>query len=289
MSLISKRSLKIILCFVILSTLNCFTATRTLYQPYGKTGGYSEKSIDNEMMVARFNGNAFTNTQDAANFSIFRAIEICKQKEFRLARMYQTNDLTSSKTVLKSATNTYTSPTSFSATANSNSYGATTNTNVTGGVHGGNKYGNSSSWEETYHYPTFDTVFSCTNQTFRLGFQLKSISADDMKQFVKDFLGAVQIIAVTDESPSKDIVKVGDIVTKINGDRVFSEIQFIKSANKAADKNKILLTLIRDGTTITVVGKSNETTAEDERKANEFILASCKIPELKQRPICLSR
>lgn len=283
---------------IIGSLLTGCATTRTKYGPMTDSGGYSEKKIDEKLYVTRFAGNAYTHQNDASLFSLFRAVEICKDNGFKIARVYGTQDLSTSKTVQRTSNYSYQQPTYFNGTANSNTnynyygggYGqANRNTNIYGTVSGGNTYGGSQSWEETYNFPTYDTVFSCTNQAYMLRVQLKAISADDMKPFVKDLMGAVQITSLTDDSPNKDILQPGDMVVRVNGARVQNDAQFISAVDSTKDKNKIPLAIIRDGKQLNISARSLDGTPMIQSETDKIIAAACSVPEVKKRPICEAR
>ncbi len=289
--------LKMISLILLAAWVSGCATGRTKYDPYTSSGGYSEANVDEKIMVARFAGNAFTNKGDAAKLSNFRATEICYEKGYKALRIYDIKDLSSSQIVQKTSSYNSQQPTYFSgsgtANTNINTYGgsgfANTNSNFSGSTSGGGSQGGSTSWQETYHYPTFDTVFSCTNQAYMLKFKPKEISADDMKPFVKDLMGAVQVEEVMDGSPNKGILDNGDFIIKVNGSRVKNKAQMMSAIDSSKDKEKIALTVVRDGQVKTVSAIAIDGTSIIIQETEKLATQACTLPEVKKRPICAER
>ncbi|CAN5416792.1 hypothetical protein BH10BDE1_BH10BDE1_27910 [soil metagenome] len=279
-------------------TLTSGCVTRTAYQPMNESGGYSDAKLDERVSVARFAGNAHTHKDDAALFSQFRAIEICRERGFQIARFFDVRDLTTSQDVQRSSTVNNTAPTHFNGTANSNTNlnstgngfaNANTQTNIYGTFTGGQTSSSSRTWTETYVFPTFDTTFACSNGTFITKIKLKPISSDEMKPFVKDLLGAVQVEEFIDGSPNREVLKVGDLITKVNGERLTSLVQFSSMVDAAKDKSKLIVSLVREGKAIAIKLKAVDATLYFAEEAEKLIRSACTVPEVKKRPICASR
>lgn len=270
-------------------------ATRTKYQPQGESGGYSEARVDSNVMVARFSGNAYTHKNDAQIFSQFRAIEICREQGYKVARPMGQEDKTSSKTVQKTSNYTYQNPTYFNGTANTNTnynyYGGNTlysnsNTNVNGTITGGDTYGGSQTWNETYVFPTIDTYFSCANEINLAGLEMKVLTPEEVKDLAKDKLGGVQVMKHGDDSPNKDIFQVGDIVLKVDNKRVLTVLDFGKMINESKDKNAIPASIVREGVPKNIKFKAVDKTSDFEEMNNQVVRTACTVQEVKSRPIC---
>lgn len=281
--------MKQLLVIIALSTSivgGCATTSRTKYGPADQSGGYSEQQVDGNLSVARFAGNAYTHPEDAKIYSQFRALEVCKERGYSLMFLYTTIDRSSSQTVQRS----YTAPTYFSGNANSttnaNVYGnwgqANTNTNLNGQTYGGG----TTTWDETYHYPTFDSVFSCSNKFYRTNVKLRDISAEDMKPFVKDLMGAVQVVEVPENSPNHEILKPGDFIIKVNGSRVQTQPQYVGEINSSKSKEIVAMTVVRDGKQKTIKANAYDGTDEVKALGEKLAAAVCGNPELKERPAC---
>lgn len=277
--------------FVLLSA--CATQMRTTYAPQGERGGYSDAQVNSNLRVARFAGNAYTHPSDAELFSVFRAVEVCSNQPLAFPRLYGTFNRSTQQTVQRSSSYNYQAPTYFSGNANSNTqynaFGSNTQTNLYGQATGGQVYGGQTSWNETLNYPVFDTLYSCVTKTFRANLGLEQLTADKAEEFVKDRLGALVVKEVLAESPNKGIVKVGDIITKVNGERVEGLPQFSAQIDNAKNPSAPIFTLVREGKTITVHGKAIDSSDEFRRVANEVSGRACAAAELKKQAFCANR
>ena len=286
------------LIIVTLAFLMSACATRTLYKPHGESGGYSEAPVKDNIYVARFTGNAYTHAKDAQAFVQFRALEVCQEQGYKVTKFTKIEDKTTSQTVQKSSSYNYQQPTYFSGTANTNtnysynggnSLNAKSNTHLNGTAYGGNAYGGTTTWNETYNYPTFDAHFSCHNDVHLAGVELKSLAAEEIKEFAKDKLGALQVIKITDESPNQDIFQVGDILLKVNNSRVIEITQMSKAIDLAKDKNNISANIVREGKPMVLQFKTKDFTAMIKQMNMEIARNVCSVQEIKNRPICSGR
>jgi S1-C subfamily serine protease len=115
---------------------------------------------------------------------------------------------------------------------------------------------------------------------------MKAVSAEDLKSLVKDLMGGVQVTGFISMSPNKDVLRVGDIITTIDGQRVQSLSAITIAIDSAKDKDHISLRIIRDGASQTVQVKALDVSNEAEGQSQQFITQACTVPEIKQRPIC---
>lgn len=258
-------------------------------------GGYTDKKVSNDLMITRFGGNAYTSPQTAVMFSQFRAIEICKESGFKVARILTTTNQSKSRTVQRSSSNTTNSPTYVSGNASSNTnyndYGngmgqATRNTNLNGTVYGGNQNTQQTSWNETYRFPIFDTTFKCANQVYMTKIKVKNISVDDMRPLVKDLMGAVQLIEFMEASPNREVLAIGDIITKVDSVRIRDMSQFTAAIEGSKDKGNITLSIFRDGNLMTVHATATDATQVIESLNETTVNSACSEPDLRKRSIC---
>jgi hypothetical protein len=255
--------------------------SRTKYHPLDESGGYSEAPVNDRVLKTRFAGNAYTGSRDALLLSQFRAIEICKDKGFVTANILWSEDLSTAKTVQRTSNNTYLAPMQYQGSANC--YGGSCN--GTGTLTGGGESSNSSTWNETYHYPTFDTYFACANEIYKAKVTITALTADAVKPYVKDLMGALQIHDMPENSPNRGILQVGDIVVKVDGNRTESKDQFSSAIALAKNKDSIPIQLIRDGEPQTVIAKAVDNTSDSVQAVNSFLSQMCK-DELAERSIC---
>ncbi len=93
-------------------------ATRTQYKPHGQSGGYSETKIKDNIYMSRFSGNAYTHADDAKAFAQFRAIEVCRDLDFKVTKILSIDNKTTSQSVQKSSSYNYQQPTNFIGNSN---------------------------------------------------------------------------------------------------------------------------------------------------------------------------
>lgn len=282
----------IIACVTVVLS-GCATG-RTQYHVADTTGGYSDLRADDKVLVARFSGNAHTSSQDAMYLSEFRAIESCKEQGFPVARIIGTKNHSTSTTVQKSSTQTYKSPTYVKGSGNaSTTYNrmgnfaeADTNANFSGNVSGGNQNTESRTWNETYHFPVSDTFYMCANRVYQTKVLLGPVTPDDMKPYMKDLLGGVQITSIGDGSPNRGILEVGDILIKLNGQRIQNLPQFSHEIDNAEDKDQIPALVVHNGKAKKVSIKAVETTEQLLQAGNQIVATACAQLDVKVRPIC---
>ena len=265
-------------------SMNPPKVARSLYQPQdGTNGGYSEARIDDKVMVTRFAGNGNTHRDDASAFSQFRALELCKEQGFRITRILSSKDLSTSQTVQRTSNFNF-----GNANASVNGFGQPFPSAYYSGT--ANQVGVSNTWNQTFNYPTFDTFFSCKNQAYLAKLNLKEISAEDAKPFVKDLMGVVQIQDFIEGSPNRDILRIGDFILRINGERIRTLAEGMNAIDGAKDKDQIKFLIVRDGKLLTVNAKAVDGTTMLEESAKKFLATVCSnVLELKNRSICLSQ
>jgi len=271
--------------FAGLISLTLFTgcATRSKYAPNlsdGK-GGYNDWTVEGDVQASRFAGNSKTASSDAQKLAIFRAIENCYEKGFKLPVLFTIKDESRSSTVTKSASYSWQNPTYVTGTT----YGNTFNGTATGG----NSSTTGQVWTETYIAPSFDAYYICRNQVFQTRVIVKDVPADLIKDSVKDLVGGVQIDEVNENSPNKGVLQVGDIVLKINGNRIKSGTQMSLEVASAPEKAKIRFDILRDGRQKTIFVKAIDGTEQIMADFEKVIQKACTLSEIQSRPICKSR
>lgn len=260
-------------------------ATRTLYQPQDNSGGFVDGTLEKDIKVSRFSGNAYTAKNDAKRFSEFRAIEVCHERGYKVAKLIETYDNSQNKNVQRTSYYQNQNPTYVNATANT----INGNTNIYGTVTGGERYGGSRSWNETYTFPVFDTYFTCINENYVLDTNVQNISAEDIKEFTKDKLGGVQVMDIAESSPNISILKVGDIILNIEESRVLNTIELSKAVNEAKNKTAIKAKIVRNGIHKNINLTAYENTESIMKSNAQLINMACTIPEVQTRSICESR
>lgn len=297
--------MKIVLMMVLGSLLGACATTdtanttdlRTLYAPHNQSGGYSDGSLTNGILVSRFVGNAYTHKNYVEMFSQFRAVEICKEQGFEYVYPLHQEDVTTSRTTQRTLNYQNQAPALITGSANAhtnyNYYGGNTlyssgNTNLNGIIIGGGAQGGSSSWEETHTYPALDFYFSCANNSsyYKIGITSKTLRGEEIKEYTKDKLGGVQVIGIGDDSPNKDLLQVGDIILKVDSNRVLNEIDLAKYVRNARSKTEIPFAIVREGKGKIVIAKTIDRARKLEEAQNQVISTACKVPEIESRPVC---
>ncbi|MFN8370999.1 MAG: PDZ domain-containing protein [Bacteriovoracaceae bacterium] len=223
----------IIQLLLLVGLLNSCGHQQTNYHPLNKAGGYSDKFIFGDYLgYSQFNGNAYTKKSRSETFSNLRAIDVCYQNNYKLSYFIGTVNLTTEKTVTKSS--------SYSNVSPGQTYKGMVLTPAT--ISSGTEI-----WDETYTFPTYATFFLCGNEIYILDIEVKAISIDDMKPFVKDLMGAVQITTIIENSPNSKSLSVGDIITKINGKRIQNILDMLNVVHNSKDKNRINVEIFREG------------------------------------------
>lgn len=264
--------------------VGCASKSRTQYDVDGHYGGFSDGKIEGNIRYALFRGNAYTHADDAKNFAILRSIEVCENIKKKLSYTIDLQDLTSSSTHQRSSGVALNSQRNFNGTITPNGFGGFNNSGV---VSPNTNVLNSTTWNETYTYPSFRIIFQCTDREFRVGIDMEDVSAEQMKPYVKDLLGAVQIIEVLGDSPNKDIIDVGDLIIKINSKRVFSSKSVMLKIQEAGVKGKLEIEIIRDGKSKKLTAKVVDISNERASKKEAFLRNVCStVPEIGSREIC---
>jgi hypothetical protein len=264
---------------------SCATPSRTKYgKGVSEAEGFSDYVINENFYVSRFAGNAHTHKNDAMLFSHFRAVDKCRELGFMYARIWETRDLTTSKTVTRSSSSSYSTP--------QNVYGQFTNAPLGGGVNfngsvsNGMTFADTDTWNETYHYPSFDSVYSCVNGLWAARIRLKDLSAEEMKPYVSDFMGAQLVEEVMEGSPNNTILFPGDVILKINKIRVQSIQNFNIHLTNYKNKSKIPIEILRDGKRLSLNIKAVNSGSILVESNGEILKAACSVPEIATHPIC---
>jgi hypothetical protein len=111
----------------------------------------------------------------------------------------------------------------------------------------GNQFSDSTARTEIYRYPAFAVYFICANSAPMLLVKPKPLSAEDMKPFVKDLLGAMQVVDFFPESPSKDVFQIGDMIIKIGSSRITNQVQMFRALEEVGIRKTVPVTIVREG------------------------------------------
>jgi hypothetical protein len=252
---------------VLFILLGCASNKPTPYQKEKKKEGYQEKTFE-DLNVTTFKGNSHTKREQAQLYAQFRAIEICRESEKKLANIIDVFDKTVEKNYIRST---------GSGWAPSYSYfgGYPYYSRYSGiGIGVGYNTMSTNSWNEKLFYPIIEVYYTCSDQVFRPQLIFKEISADQVKHLVKDIKGAIQVERIAETSPNKNAVELGDIILKANGKRIEKVYELISLFNK--DSREISVLLLREGEKVVSKIKSTDITAEVKKTESEIIRTTCR-------------
>jgi hypothetical protein len=234
--------------------------------------GYSDKVIDNNLKVSTFQGNASTKKETAELYAKFHAIEICHQLGKTYTHILRVKDNSFTKNI-----------TQTTAVGPSYYYGMSP-------YYGGYAYGpglgmsygatSTTTRNETYNYPLFDVYFECVDKPMDPRISFNPLSVSQMKDLVKDVMGAVQVNEVLKDSPNLGKIQSGDIVIKGGGVRV-ETVQALYQAFKNSNPNNFKLEFFRDGIKKEVTVKSLDVTELVAYAQEQIIKDACQKEGIK--------
>lgn len=275
--------------FLILGSIallaGCATEERTQYGPNDSPeGGYSEENVTDHVARARFTANANTTVRLARLLSAFRAQEICDDEGFKFARIVGERNHSTSKTVRKTASYGYTSQ----VNSTGNVYVNGNNATLYSQSNGGDTFGSSTSWNETYTYPVYDTFFRCANEVRVIQAQLRIVPGEEIKDYAKDLLAAPQVTDMPDNSVNKGRIQVGDIILKVDNKRTTNFDQFTTALDRTADPTKVPMLIVREGNKVTVNVATVDASQDFEDTKFEIVSSACRLSDVSDRPLCKS-
>src|SRR5690606_18226043 len=109
------------------------------------------------------------------------------------------------------------------------------------------------SWEDKVVYPKLRVVYLCGDKFFAPEGEFKSVSAKDLSYIYKDLLGAI----VVENSEENPMLKKGDIILKLEGNRIENLAEFYYRFQHDQEQN---LEVLRDGKRLNVSVKAEDVT-----------------------------
>jgi hypothetical protein len=240
---------KVLILLLLLSLGACALPNR--YIAENGDGGYSDDQFDAQIRVARFAGNSNTPAKQADILSHFRAVEVCLELGNLLARFWGSTDRSVSQTVRHT-----------------------------------DRIKNQTFSQQTFEYPTFDTIYSCSARAFSIGAAFQQVPAEEMKRLVTDFPDGVRIESLNIGSQNQAALKVGDIVLRLNGVRMRTVAQLGIAVDTAPNKDRLELALLRSGHPLVVTVRALETTTEARSLNRVIINQACALSQANHRPLC---
>lgn len=267
-----------ILCLLIV--VSCSSTKPTTYHAERKKEGYNDNTLDG-MSVASFKGNSYTKKDEARTYAEFRAIEICKTRENKLANIIDMLDKTVEKDVTRTSGTNWGPSYGFGAYPYYSRYSSF-------GIGVGMSTVSGTSWNEKLIYPHIEILYNCREKVFRPQIMMKEISSEQMKLLVKDLKGALQIEKVIEGSPNARKVEAGDIILKANGKRIEKVYELIRHFDKENDL--VTLSILREGQPVLAKITATDITSEVVKTEEEIIKRVCdkknKQEKLKKKELC---
>lgn len=230
-----------------------FGSCSTPFKP--KTGslyhsrfGYSSQE-KNGILITRFEGNEYTSNSEAQIFAHLRATDLCLEKSL-YAKILVIEDQTLRKRFSFSTYHTKTNPVTITGSTISNSgVGHTTITHHNLQVQQTNRV-------ETVHhgerqYPIIDAHVLCLPEYPSLGIEMKFVEPERLPLKFQDSFPAFAVKQVNAESPNYQSLRGGDIILKVDNERIVDEISSLKQIYSR--QKPAILTVIRDGSLHKVV------------------------------------
>ena len=141
------------------------------------------------------------------------------------------------------------------------------------------------SWNETYNFPVIEIIYRCQNKVFRPGLTFRELSADQMRDLVKDVRGGIQVDEISPAGGNEKILQNGDIIIKAENQRIENVYQ-LNSFFKEKRQN-VMVELFREGKKLTKKLHSKDITDEIIKRENEVISEVCSSKgKPKKNPLC---
>ncbi len=237
---------------IILSSLLCSCAIATKYVDAKKDRvehvGYSDQGQFGDFRVARFVGNRYTSANQALELSRFRAYEQCSLEGSKLTSIALTKNFSQVSRRVEGSSVTFPDK-----GLGSSSF--------------------SSAQMVTDVYPAFDTFYRCQNKIYLSGLEYDFKSADEMKGIVRDLMAGVQIVRKEKGSINSEF-EVGDIITKIGGERVQDRVT-PASIFYPLSADPVEVNLLRNGEPMSLTLRFKDVTDGSIKRQNDFIREVC--------------
>ena len=223
-------------------------ACGTIYKPVDRNDdevlGYTDETLITGERVANFYGAKNTSLDTAADFSKFRAIELCRSEGKKFADFHYVD-----------------TPAPVSVTRMSI-----------------DKYGGSA-WTGKRSFPIFHTYYTCLDQVALPMVVIRELSMEDMKVLVKDLAGAIKIEFVPPTTINAGVLLAGDIILKVGGTRVETERGYAMAFSKLSGQTTADLLIVREEKRINVKVKLQDVTAariEDQSNLVDRVCSSTR-------------
>lgn len=264
-----------ILFLLFLFNLSCAHQKRTPYKSFHKGEGFSDSVLDENLKIAGFKANSRTKPSQASMFAHFRAIENCRSTSpDLLAHIMEINNKTYRERVTRISSTGY--PAYY--------FGMSPYYQRYSGFGFGFSTMNSQTWNETLVYPNYEITYRCENRIFEPKLELAEVPSPDLRHLVKDLYGAILIQKILPDSPNKNSVRAGDIIVKVEGNRVQKIYELLNSFHRSKE---LKVDLLRDGQLKQSIKlKSNDVSDSIKASEQKLLKKACTYDDLKKRLPC---
>jgi hypothetical protein len=269
-----------LLSLVLILLCGCGTG-RSKYNAYRKGEGYREQEVEAGLQSASFRGNKHTSKTKSQLFARFRAIEICRESQ-QLAHVLAVSDRSQVRDITRTSSHGFGPGFYHGMGMGMHPFWGR---HPGFGFHGGFHSMQADSWRETLIYPEIAVVFQCEKSIFEPMLSLREVPAEEMKILVRDLKGALQIERVLPGSPNQGKLLNGDIILKLEGERVQTILELLRLV-KGAPGKALATEIFRDGERMRVNMHSADVTEAIRQTQQEVIARACKQDDVKERPIC---
>lgn len=260
--------MRIYLFLILLIIAACSTPTQ--YVPETKNKGFSDKTIENDLRVASFQGNAKTKKETAELYAKFRAMEVCHELGRRYTHLLLVKDKTFSKITQTSST----TPNYY--------YGMAPYYGRYGGYGMAYSTPTTTTSSESSTFPFYEVYFECVEEPVDARISFIDLSSSQMDKLVSDLKGAIQVNEVLSDSPNIGKLQKADIVYKVAGERVTTIIEAYHAARKSKNQS-VMVEFFRDGMKKQTLVSFKNVAELVEQSQNEIIKEACKLDDLKNK------
>jgi len=253
---------------------SCSHQKRTAYKSLHKGEGFADSYLEDHLKIAIFKANSKTKTAQASMFARFRAIEICRSQGDLLSHIMQITDKTQSEKIMRISSSGY--PAYY--------FGMSPYYHRYSGFGFGFSTMSSQTWSETLTYPNFEVIYRCTQKILEPKLELVEIPSPELRHLVKDLSGAILIQKILPDSPNQKLLRSGDILIKVGGNRIQKIYELL---NAFYLKKELKVDLLRDGElkkSVKLIGRDVTDSIKNEEE--NFLKKACTYDDLKNKIPC---
>lgn len=263
-----------IACFVLILSFSCSHQKRTPYKLLHKGEGFSDSNLEDNLKVAGFKANARTKTSQALMFARFRAMENCSSSPNFLTHIMEIQDKTQTEKVMRISSTGY--PAYY--------FGMSPYYQRYSGFGFGFSTMSSQTWNETLVYPNFEVIYRCSEKILEPKLGLVEVPSPELRHLVKDLSGAILIQKILPDSPNKDSVLAGDIIIKVEGNRIQKIYEFL---NAFHHHEQVTVDILRDGELKKAIKLMGSNISESVREGEKRLLKkACTYEDLRNKVPC---